>query len=157
MRTMMTKKGSKMAFISLDDGTGRVEIALFSNTYEQNRHLLAKGKLILISGEVSIDEFSGGYRVRANEVMDIESARQKFAKGLLIQFSVSELPADSVEKLKSLLHPYRYGECPVCLDFQCDGVNSKVILGKEWRVTPQPPLILSLREFFGAEAVTIRY
>lgn len=80
MRVMTTKRGDKMAFLTLDDRSGRMEMAVFSEEFNANRENLAKDKLIVASVEVSIDDYSGGFKMRAKEIYDISQARERFAK-----------------------------------------------------------------------------
>ncbi|MDH3513774.1 MAG: DNA polymerase III subunit alpha, partial [Gammaproteobacteria bacterium] len=47
-RTMQTRRGDRMAFVTLDDRTGRLELAVFSDLYAQSRELLAKDTLLVV-------------------------------------------------------------------------------------------------------------
>ncbi|MCI0507758.1 MAG: DNA polymerase III subunit alpha, partial [Gammaproteobacteria bacterium] len=84
MRTMNTKRGDKMAFITLDDRTGRVELAVFAEPFQQFRDLLAKDRLVVVEGEVSIDDYTGGVKMSAQKIYDISRAREAFASRLLV-------------------------------------------------------------------------
>jgi len=59
MRTMNTRRGDRMAFVTLDDRTGRLELAVFSELYTRHRDLLGKDNLLVVEGHVSVDEYSG--------------------------------------------------------------------------------------------------
>ncbi|MCK4587844.1 MAG: DNA polymerase III subunit alpha, partial [Gammaproteobacteria bacterium] len=48
IRTMNTRRGDKIAFVTLDDRTGRLELAVFSEAYHQYRDLLAKDRLVVV-------------------------------------------------------------------------------------------------------------
>ncbi|MEK7758840.1 MAG: OB-fold nucleic acid binding domain-containing protein, partial [Pseudomonadota bacterium] len=52
MRAMQTRRGDRMAFVTLDDRTGRLELAVFSELYERHRDLLAKDTLLVVEGQV---------------------------------------------------------------------------------------------------------
>ncbi|MDI8746208.1 hypothetical protein MJM83_29390, partial [Salmonella enterica subsp. enterica serovar Montevideo] len=43
--------------------------------------LLEKDRILIVSGQVSFDDFSGGLKMTAREVMDIDEAREKYARG----------------------------------------------------------------------------
>ena len=49
-----------MCFVTLDDRTGRVEVALFSDIYEQVREVVAKDRVLVVEALVSHDDYSGG-------------------------------------------------------------------------------------------------
>ena len=63
MRTMITKTGKKMAFITIDDRSGRQEVALFAEKYETFKDILVKDTVIVITGELGMDHYSGNARV----------------------------------------------------------------------------------------------
>ena len=52
MRTMNTKRGDKMAFITIDDRSSRQEVALFADKYAQYQDVLIKDSVIVLSGEL---------------------------------------------------------------------------------------------------------
>ena len=80
MRTMNTRRGGKMAFVTLDDRSGRLELAVFSETYDHYRDLLVKDRLVVVEGEVSVDDYSGGIKMSTRKIFDIDHAREAFAK-----------------------------------------------------------------------------
>jgi DNA polymerase-3 subunit alpha len=63
VRTMKNKKGGTMAFVTLDDKTGRVEVGIFANVFPEFQPLLIKDKILVVQGDASHDEYSGGIRV----------------------------------------------------------------------------------------------
>jgi DNA polymerase-3 subunit alpha len=54
VRTILTKSGEKMAFITVEDTTDSVETVIFSKLFKEHAGLLASGACILIKGKVSI-------------------------------------------------------------------------------------------------------
>ena len=81
LRTQMTRRG-KMLILLLDDATAQVEVVIFNELYEQNRHLLKDDALLVIEGKVNRDDYSGGVRVTAEKIYDLAGARTRFAQGL---------------------------------------------------------------------------
>jgi DNA polymerase-3 subunit alpha len=77
MRVMKTKRGDTMGFITLDDRTARMEVAVFADTYNEYRDKLVKDALLIVEGQVSNDDYSGGLKMRANKVTPLEQARQE--------------------------------------------------------------------------------
>lgn len=55
-KVIQTKAGKNMAFLNLEDLTGRLEVVIFPNTYEKVKHLLNKNALIEVSGKVEVEE-----------------------------------------------------------------------------------------------------
>lgn len=52
VRTILTKKGEKMAFIKLEDKTSSMEAVIFPKLYHEHSASLAAGKCVLIKGTV---------------------------------------------------------------------------------------------------------
>ena len=46
-----------MGFVTLDDRTGRLEVAVFADIYAAHREKLVKDALLVIEGQVSHDDF----------------------------------------------------------------------------------------------------
>ncbi len=157
MRTMNTRRGDRMAFITIDDRSARIELAVFSESFQRYRDLLSKDRLIVVEGEVSIDEYSGGYKMSARSIYDINQAREHFARKLLI--SVDHIKAGNgfVSELQHTLSPFREGFCPVIIDYHRDDARAQIALGETWRVHPTDELLHRLRDGLGDEHVKVIY
>jgi DNA polymerase-3 subunit alpha len=154
LRTQMTRRG-KMLILLLDDATAQVEVVIFNELYEQNRHLLKDDALLIIEGKVNRDDYSGGVRVTAERIYDLAGARTRFAQGL----SLACNGQSSGRKLAELLSPYRMqeGGCPVWVDYHTPEATCRVRLGDDWRVRLDDHLIESLGAWLEPEAVSVIY
>jgi len=47
--------------------------------FERHRDLLAKDTLLVVEGQVSMDEYSGGFKMSAERIYNIDQARGTFA------------------------------------------------------------------------------
>jgi DNA polymerase-3 subunit alpha len=157
MRTMNTKRGDKIAFITLDDRSGRLELGVFSEVYQRYRDLIAKDRLLVVEGEVSVDDYSGGLKMSAKTLYDIDHAREAFAKRLVLELEQAQTVNGFVPALAQVLKPYREGRCPVRIDYRRDGARAQLTLGQEWRVKPTDELVRRLSELAGAGRVRIEY
>lgn len=54
VRTILTKKGDKMAFVRFSDKTGGIEAVLFPKLYKEHQAALSPGTCLLIKGNVSL-------------------------------------------------------------------------------------------------------
>ena len=157
IRTMNTRRGDKMAFITIDDRSARIELAVFSDAYVRYQDVLTKDRIIIVEGEVSVDEYSGGYRMSARAIYDVEQAREHFAKRL--QVSVEEQDASNgfVPALQHVLQPFREGVCPVVINYRRQDARAQIPLGQDWRVHPTDELLHRLRELAGEQDVEVIY
>ncbi|KOQ44442.1 DNA polymerase III subunit alpha, partial [Achromobacter xylosoxidans] len=86
VRVMMTRRG-KMVFAVLDDGTAQVEISVFNELYEKHRNRLREDQLVIVQGKVSNDDYSGGMRIVAEQLYDLQLAREARAKSLRVKLN----------------------------------------------------------------------
>ncbi len=160
IRAMNNRRGERMAFLTLDDRSARVELGVFAESYQRYRELLVKDKLLVVDGTVIMDDYSGGYKMSAEHIYDINQAREVYAKRLVIGVESSRAANGFVAELAQVLTPYRNGSCPVCIDYQRRGevsASAEVILGPEWRVHPTDELLNRLRGLAGDERVRVIY
>jgi DNA polymerase-3 subunit alpha len=159
LRTQMTRRG-KMLILLLDDATAQVEVVIFNELYEQNRHLLKDDALLVIEGKVNRDDYSGGVRVTAERIYDLAGARTRFAQGLRLACNGQcHGQPNSGRKLSELLAPYKVeeGGCPVWVDYHNQNARCRVRLGEDWRVRLDDRLLESLGGWLNPEAVSVIY
>jgi len=157
MRTMNTKRGDRIAFITLDDRTGRLELAIFSEAYKHYRDLIAKDRLLVVEGEVSLDDYTGGLKMSANKIYDIDHAREAFARQLVLKVDQQKAGNGFIRGLSEVLDPFRQGHCPIRVDYQQAGASVQIQLGASWRVRPTDELMRRLDELIGREQVKVEY
>ncbi|MBE0435778.1 MAG: DNA polymerase III subunit alpha [Methylomicrobium sp.] len=160
LRTRQNKNGKTMGFATLDDRSGRLELAIFGDSYERYRDLLSKDALLVAEGGVAIDDFSGMLRLTVDKLYSIEDARNQYARCLALQWANTDEQSDAksfVDKLDETLQPFKGGCCPIVLAYRSARAKSSLQFGDEWRVHPSDELVLRLKRLLGAEAVEVRY
>jgi DNA polymerase-3 subunit alpha len=144
-----------MAIVTLDDASGQIDVLCFSDIYHTHRELLMKDKLIIVEGEVSMDDFTNNYRVVGREIFSIEQARERYAKHLQIRFGSDQL--ENIKKLASILEKFKGGKCRVILDYIREDAKANLQLGEAWCVRPVDALMNSLRDTFSDNNIDIEY
>jgi DNA polymerase-3 subunit alpha len=157
MRAMQTRRGDRMAFVTLDDRTGRLELAVFSELYERHRDLLAKDTLLVVEGQVSVDEYSGGFKMSAERIYNIDQARGTFASRLEIDVDVALAANGFLHALQQVLKPATPGTCPVCIRYDAGPASAEILLGPEWKITPGAALLDRLAGLAGEGRVRLIY
>ena len=156
-RVMKNKRGDKMAFLTLDDKSGRLEISVFADTYEEYREHLIKDAVLVVEGDVSLDEYSGGLKMITRKIFSIAQARENYARLVSLQVSHTRVGQDFSERLKAILAPFRDGACKVRIDYQREGAKARLLLGDDWRIAPRPELIRQLEQLCGERSLTVFY
>ena len=144
----------RMAFVQLDDGHGKQEVAIYSEVFEANRAKLKEDSLLIIEGKISEDRFNGGgMRVIADKIHDAAEARSVFAQALELRIN----GAISTECLGEIIADWRDGSCLVNIDYQNHAAKCQLRLGEKWRVTLHDDLLTCLKNHLGEENVAVRY
>jgi DNA polymerase-3 subunit alpha len=158
VRTQMTRRG-KMVFAVLDDGTAQVEVSVFNELYEIHRAKLREDQLLIVQGKVSNDDYSGGMRIVAEALFDLQMARESRARALRISLNGN---ADAT-RLRELLNPFRAEPenglpgTAVEVVYARDNACCTVRLGQEWRVRVPDMLIEQLAQWAGEPCVQLEY
>ena len=61
-RFATTKKGNRIGIATIDDRSGRLDLTLFGESLDQFGEKLQKDTVVVVSGQVSFDDFSGGLK-----------------------------------------------------------------------------------------------
>ena len=157
MRAMQTRRGDRMAFVTLDDRTGRLELAVFSELFERHRDLLAKDTLLVVEGQVNVDDYSGGFKMSAERIYNIDQARGTFASRLEIDLHAAQATSGFVPALQQILKPATPGNCPVCLRFDAGAASAEIQLGPEWKINPSQIVLDRLTGLAGEGRVRLIY
>jgi len=165
MRSMRNKRGDLMAFLVLDDRSGRMEASVFSKVFEEHRHKIAKDVILFATGEVQPDDFTGALKMRVDSIASLQEARAQHASWLQIDICSDQVNGNFSGRLRALLKPYclpddarqSAPECPVVVRYQVPQARGCVRLGRRWRVTPSDDLLLELKSEFGDDQVALNY
>ncbi|QDG34031.1 DNA polymerase III subunit alpha [Alteromonas mediterranea] len=157
VRVMTNKRGRRWAIVTLDDKSARMDVRFFPDMYEQFESLLETDRILLIKGQVSFDDFSGGNTITARDVMDIVQAREKNARALAINIDTQRLEPKIMSQMQSILQAFNGGSCPVQLAVTHPDVEVTLACGAKWYVTPEDQLLHDLKQCLGDKAVSILY
>jgi DNA polymerase-3 subunit alpha len=161
VRQGKTSRG-RMGSVVLDDRTGRIEVAVFNELYEQVRDLLVPDRILVATGSFTFDEYRDNWSLRADRVRTLEDARAELASHLDLTLDLgtpqAQVQAGEVcDALAAVLSAYRGGTLPVHIEYIRPGARGRLRLGPVWRVQPRDELLKRLRQILGAEAVQVVY
>ena len=157
IRTRTANRGGRMAFVTLDDRTARVEIRVFPEAYEQYRKLLVDDAILVIQGNLAWDDFAESLRVNVDRVLDMDAARQEYARTLVLNLDAGRFNNGLLEHLTATLAPHRQGKCQIRVDYTGADARASIVLGQDWRVKPSEVLLKELRGLVGEEKVRVVY
>jgi len=147
----------RIAFLTLDDNTARIHVAVFADAYSQFKNHLVKDQILIVEGAISIDDYNGKPRVRAKEITRLDDARVDFGKGIIINVNATEKRPSLVAELEDTLKPYREGKCKVLIQYHTQQGAAKFQLGDQWSVVPERTLLAQLASLQGVSGARVVY
>jgi len=138
------RRGNRGGFVSIEDHTGRIEAALFDDTWTLYAELLNKDEIIVVEGRVAVDSFSGGFRMSAQKIMTLSDAKTRFAKG--VQISLRGPDEEICSALQSTFVPYQDGSGQVWVNYSNARAMARLELGEAWHVKACEELVAALGE-----------
>ena len=155
LRVMRTKRGNLAIFL-IDDRSARIEVTADSENFEKQRQLLTKNQVVVISGKVAHDDYSGKLAIRAKDIQSVSDRRRKIASGLTIMLTAEMIQSGIVDKLEEALSGPYTGDLPVSIVYR-GGASAKFQCGERWSVSPTDELLRSLKDCVGEDAVALEY
>jgi DNA polymerase-3 subunit alpha len=130
--------------LSLDDNTGRMDIAVFAQDYAKFDHVLIKDAILIIKGSLGWDEYTGRVRVRADHVWSFDDYLKQFGAMLNIKIKSEGDSLGWVQDLQSLLLPFKDGNCSIMVEYQNNSVETKLKFGDDWNISLDEKLLQRL-------------
>ncbi len=154
----LRKRGNRTSFI-LDDRTGRIEVSLFEDVWNQYKDLVVKDALVLVEGNLRFDEFSDAWRIAGKRILSLDAVRESQARRLVLRWPAraGQDPQGIAARLAELLAPARPGDCEVLIRYQRPDARCLVALGAAWSVRPGAELIEKLESLVGPDGLQLLY
>ena len=150
------KRGNRVTVV-LDDDSGRLDATLFSEAFQEFRHLLTKDEIVVVSGTLRYDDFIGGWQVNAKNVVHIDRVIEMSAKSMILSLAPNGQGQRLLNRLHDVLLPYREGTCDVAVQYVGSDAAARLTLGPEWTVRPSRELRDKLTELLGQNSVRLLY
>ncbi len=158
-RSMMGPRG-KLMIATIDDGSAQLEMTIYSELFEPNRHWLKEDELIIAKVSVTPDKFSGGMRVVAESIMDVTTARLKFARSLHVQLQQGIDIQGFKQQVGSFIGKNSQGLL-MTADVISNGSVCMVQFPETWKIYPDDESIrglsVALNKSGGQGAVEVKY
>lgn len=142
-----TKRGEQMAFLTLEDLVGTVEIVVFPRQFDKYREILMEGRKIFITGEADIQENAPG-KVKASEIKEFVQVPSE----LWIAFKDKEAYIAGEQKLISLLSENK-GNDRVMIALAKE--RQRKMMPAQYRVDANKNFVEKLKEIYGEDLVKL--
>jgi DNA polymerase III subunit alpha len=155
-RSIFTKRGNRMGLVTLDDGTARIELVIFSKLFSECRHILEENQVIIAEGGVRLDEYTENYRMIAQRMMTLSQIRQE-AKCIQLLLDSQSCNEVKIKQLAAILESSRGGPCGIRIQYKNEQGSVELLLGHVWQVKIDQNLVGHLQNLWGKEKVSFCY
>jgi DNA polymerase-3 subunit alpha len=150
------KRGNRVSVV-LDDDTARMEIGIFSEAFQEFRHLLVKDEIVVVNGPLRYDDFLANWTVNVKSVVHLDRVIESRAKSMVLSLAPNGQGEALLVKMHDRLLPYREGSCDVSVQYVGDQASARLSLGPDWAVRPSRELRDKLGELLGSNNVRMLY
>lgn len=77
VKQIYTKKGQKMAFLTMEDSTGDVSCVVFPDAYEKSSHILKEDAILFITGTAGEDKGGDVLNLLSEQIVNMETLPKK--------------------------------------------------------------------------------
>ena len=163
IREIFTKRGDRMAFVTLEDTSGQIDCVAFSDVFLENEAVIKGGEPIWIRAQLEVGE--GGHKIILSKksnarVCPLRYAYECLARELHLRVPLPNetfLPEDSIRRLQAYLASAQDRQgVPVFLHLEFQGKATTVLKMKE-AIPAKREAVSFIRSLFPAERVQIDF
>jgi DNA polymerase-3 subunit alpha len=153
VKTHLTKKGDKMAFMTLDTLEGPMEVTVFSDIYAAKSGLLMPNMIVMIQARVNYRNSEAGLLV--SDVFPVEDAEKLLTRALHVRVPYEKLGNGAARELAETIGQDAFrGDCDVYLHCATPAAGELTIHATQaCRVTPNRNLQRAIEALLGAGTV----
>ena len=141
----------------LDDRSARLEVSLYEETFQQYRDIIVKDAILIVDGTLRFDDFIEAWRLQAKTLMDIDRARERFARRLWLRWPAEFDGPQGLNRFEDLLRPYLKGPCGVSVAVSRPDYAGRLNLADSWSVRPSRELLDKLSALVGRDGWYLVY
>jgi DNA polymerase III subunit alpha len=144
----MRRRGNRITLV-LDDRSGRLEVTLFEETYQQCRHVVAKDAIVIAEGNLRFDDFIDDWRLTAKRVV-VSMRPWRSARGACCCAATAGQQAPSWHGAAACARAVPRRALPGPDGLPRRGGGGRLQLGEQWRIRPSLELLHRLGSLVGA-------
>jgi DNA polymerase-3 subunit alpha len=151
LKIKRTKRGDKMAILTLEDPTGSTEVVLFPDVFDKYSPFLKGDEPLLITGTAEMDDNVA--KILAQEVTSLEREGQSAIKSIELGLYEQVVSRKNLQEIRDIMSRYP-GDCSV--RFRVDaGLGKQVIIAanRNFRVFPCHEMLGEIEAIIGQKVI----
>jgi DNA polymerase-3 subunit alpha len=150
-KVILTKKGDKMAFVTFEDLSGKIECLFFPRVFAEFQQFLAQDEPLLLTGVVNLAEDPKKFYPSKVSLLKDESDDR--VTSVRVSVPLHHLNPHSLTQLKQIVLSYR-GSVPVHFIFETSEGRARMQLDDTFMVSPSPQMAAKLNELLNTNSVS---
>ncbi len=119
VKEVVTRRGDRMAYLTVDDTKGTMEIIVFPDLYSKTQPVIKSTKPLVFTGNVEKSE-EGSIRIKAKNLILLEEVATEMRKTVTITVDCELFKKEDLRKLKDILYSLK-GNASIAIRFQFNG------------------------------------
>jgi DNA polymerase-3 subunit alpha len=151
VKSMLTKKGDRMAYLTLEDLLGVVEVIVFPDLYKNAADLIVPERLVRITG--TVDRGDKGTKIRGSKIEPLAEVQAQTIKRVHIRLTDHPNVTEQLPRLREVFqrHP---GGTTVSLTLRMDSaLEAETAALPHLTVTPSEHFVADVEEVLGRGAI----
>jgi DNA polymerase III subunit alpha len=153
VKSMLTRKGDRMAYLTVEDLHGMVEVIAFPDLYRDSADLIVPEKVVRFSG--TVDRGDKGIKIRGSKIEVLAELQTKAISNVAIRLSDAQGMAAKLIMLQQVLqrHP---GTSAVTLIFAMEPAwEARMAPLPSVKVAPSEHFVADIEEVLGKGSITL--
>jgi len=154
VRNHTTKNDKQMAFVTLEDLEGTVDLVVFSEALESCSNAIQEGNIVWVKGHTGNGQRSREVAsILVDEILSLDDARQRFTTSIHVRLPSTMLESSALESLKSVFSENK-GGCNLFLHFKTPQYDEVVIQANpDTKLSPTEATISRIEQILGERSV----
>ena len=152
LRTIITKKGTPMAFAKLLDKNGQIDITFFPATWEKMKTLVQNDGIYAFNGKIDASNENREPSFIIDSIVDVEELKKSSFKEVHVQLSAATKNDDKMFELREFLFGTE-GKCSLYLHIDSENNSYVIQCSPRFTVPSDDEFVTSLSDKYYVEKV----
>lgn len=153
----ITKKGNRIGLFKLDDRSSTIDVILFGDLLTQYESLLIEDSVVIVSGQVSDDDFNGGLRLTTRQMSSLSQMRAIHLESVVIDLPASKIDRRFLTELSEKIAPFKGGAVPLVLRYRSQNAEVKIPLDVSYRIQAEESLFTELKRWLTNDSIQFEF
>jgi DNA polymerase-3 subunit alpha len=150
-KIIMTKKGDKMAFVTFEDLTGKIECLFFPKIFAEYQEMLSGDEPLIMHGVVNLAE--DPKKFFPNKISYLKDESDDRVTSVRINVPLQKLNSYSLSQMRQILLSYR-GAVPIHFIFEGPEGRARLPLDDNYMVNPSPQMAAKINDLLSINSVS---